>query len=275
MSMDRYLTEKTNNLKKDGLLLYVSHSKYEHDWPSLVHLHHFLELFYIIGGKGTFTLNEEEYHVRTRDIIIVGANVSHAEKSSDTEPLEYLAIGVEDLVLFFENKSEYFVYHSSTNSGFYLQSMLTLYHEVTDKAEGYKHVCQSLLEALLTKLMRDCKSSYALSVQKQSGQDCQKIKRYIEANYMHNITLDTLSELTHLNKYYLVHIYTAHFGCSPISYLCRVRIQASKELLAHTDYSITEVAQSSGFSSQSYFAQSFYKSCGMTASAYRKAFGHL
>ena len=45
----------------------------------------------------------------------------------------------------------------------------------------------------------------------------------------------------------------------------------SKELLATTDYSITEVAQSSGFSSQSYFAQCFLKHCRMTASAYRKA----
>ena len=38
-----------------------------------------------------------------------------------------------------------------------------------------------------------------------------------------------------------------------------------------TDYSITEVAQLSGFSSQSYFAQCFQKYCRMTASAYRKS----
>ena len=51
-----------------------------------------------------------------------------------------------------------------------------------------------------------------------------------------------------------------------ISYLCEVRIKASRELLASTDYSITEVAQLSGFSSQSYFAQCFQKYCRMTAS---------
>ena len=69
----------------------------------------------------------------------------------------------------------------------------------------------------------------------------------------------------------MVHAFTRQFGCSPINYLCEVRIKASKELLATTDYSITEVAQSSGFSSQSYFAQCFLKHCRMTASAYRKA----
>ena len=86
-----------------------------------------------------------------------------------------------------------------------------------------------------------------------------------------DITLDTLAEVSHLNKYYMVHAFTRQFGCSPINYLCEVRIKASKELLATTDYSITEVAQSSGFSSQSYFAQCFLKHCRMTASAYRKA----
>lgn len=80
-----------------------------------------------------------------------------------------------------------------------------------------------------------------------------------------------LAEISHLNKYYLVHAFTRYFGCSPISYLCEVRIKASRELLASTDYSITEVAQLSGFSSQSYFAQCFQKYCRMTASAYRKS----
>ena len=99
----------------------------------------------------------------------------------------------------------------------------------------------------------------------------EKIKRYIEANYIQNITLDSLAELSHLNKYYMAHAFTLHYGCSPIRYLCQTRIEASKELLANTDYSITEVAQYAGFSSQSYFAQCFSKSCGVTASAYRKS----
>ena len=98
-----------------------------------------------------------------------------------------------------------------------------------------------------------------------------EIKKYIEANYTHNITLDLLSEISCLNKFYLVHTFTKRFGCSPMNYLCEVRINASKELLATTDYSITEIAQSSGFSSQSYFSQCFLKHCHMTASAYRKS----
>ena len=55
-----------------------------------------------------------------------------------------------------------------------------------------------------------------------------------------------------------------------LDYLNDKRIRCSKELLQSTDHSIAEVAQLSGFSSQSYFAQSFKKACGVTAGSYRK-----
>lgn len=99
----------------------------------------------------------------------------------------------------------------------------------------------------------------------------QAVKRYIDANYSEDICLDSLAGLAHLNKYYLIHAFTESYGISPINYLNEKRIQNCKELLASTDYSIAEIARLSGFSSQSYFSQSFRKSCGMTAKAYRKA----
>ena len=67
-----------------------------------------------------------------------------------------------------------------------------------------------------------------------------------------------------------MHAFTKSYGLSPISYLNERRLEVSKELLENTDHSIAEVAQLSGFTSQSYFAQSFKKSCHMTAGDYRR-----
>lgn len=104
----------------------------------------------------------------------------------------------------------------------------------------------------------------------KSSQECVKVKQYIESNYARAISLDDLSQISHLNKYYLVHAFTKCFGCSPMSFLCGIRLKASQELLASTDHNITQVAELSGFSSQSYFAQCFQKHCHMSPSAYRK-----
>lgn len=39
-------------------LLYASTSKYEGDWQSLPHTHHFTELFYVISGLGKFLVED-------------------------------------------------------------------------------------------------------------------------------------------------------------------------------------------------------------------------
>lgn len=74
-----------------------------------------------------------------------------------------------------------------------------------------------------------------------------------------------------MNKYYMVHAFTRYKGVSPISYLINRRIDEAKELLTHSNLPIAKIAQSVGFSSQSYFSQVFRKEVHMTPGAYRKA----
>ena len=76
-------------------LLYITHSKYENDWPSQPHIHPFAELFYVKDGSGSFLFEEEEYSIEKDDFVIVNAGISHTEISSAAMPLEYVSIGME------------------------------------------------------------------------------------------------------------------------------------------------------------------------------------
>ena len=186
-------------------------------------------------------------------------------------PLEYIILGVEGLNFSFEGDHEHIIFSCRNDHARFMYHMNGLLTEMEEKKPNYELVCQDMLEILIVNLIRRAHFDFESVSSVKSSRECIKLKQYIEMNYPQDITLDTLAEVSHLNKYYMVHAFTRQFGCSPINYLCEVRIKASKELLATTDYSITEVAQSSGFSSQSYFAQCFLKHCRMTASAYRKA----
>ena len=222
-------------------------------------------------GVGSFLVEEEEYAIQKDDFVIVNAGISHTELSSNTMPLEYVMIGMEGIEFSFEGNKDHIIFSCKNEKKdllFYMDAMLG---EMEEKNRDCEIICQNLLEVLIIKLIRRTNFAFEVAPAVQINRECIKIKRYIEANYIQNITLDSLAELSHLNKYYMAHAFTLHCGCSPIRYLCQTRIKASKELLANTDYSITEVAQYAGFSSQSYFAQCFLKSCGQTASAYRKA----
>lgn len=263
--MTQPVTETSTNK-----LLYITHSKYENDWPSQPHIHPFTELFYVKDGIGSFLVEEQKYAIQKDDFVIVNAGISHTEISSTAMPLEYVTIGMEGLSFSFEGNKDHIIFSCRNEQKDLLFYMTAMLNEMEEKNRDCETICQNLLEVLIIKLIRRTNFAFEMTPSTQINRECVKIKRYIEANYTQNITLDSLARISHLNKYYMAHAFTMHYDCSPIRYLCQTRIKASKELLANTDYSITEIAQYSGFSSQSYFAQCFFKSCGLTASAYRK-----
>lgn len=277
MGLTRYHLDNNNTIEHTERIqlnltpIYASFSKYEHDWPSILHSHPFVELFYVKSGCGSFLTDDEEHPITEGDFVVINANISHTEKSSETTPLEYISIGVKDVYFSFEMNESFTVFNCQNESKslkFYMTSIL---NEIMHKERNYVEICQSLLEILLLQLMRWTNYSFQIESTTHVNSQCMKLKRYIDFHYAQNITLEDLATFTHLNKYYLSHAFSKNFGCSPIQYLCNVRIQNSKDLLANTDYTIMEIAHLSGFSSHSYFAQSFLKNCGMTASEYRKS----
>ncbi len=262
-------------------LLYVSTSKYEGDWQSILHSHPFSELFYVINGQGAFLAEGSEFPVKQNDMVIINPHVQHTEKSLPGAPLNYIVLGIEGLSFSFgrlataragvsSQPTPDTVYKhnmSKTNVYSYLNSMLD---EITEQQEDYEAVCQNLLEVLLICILRSGSLSVVPDNSRLLNRECTQIKNYLDANYSEDITLDTLSALTHMNKYYLAHTFTKYMGLSPINYLLQKRIQEGKSLLESTSYSIAQISDLLGFSSQSYFSQAFRKATGMTPMQYRK-----
>lgn len=272
MSNEIYAVPQLRRSHLSVKLLYVTKSKYDKDWHSTNHTHHFTELLYITQGKGTFIFSNEEIPVKEHDLIIINPNVEHTEKSCADQPLEYIALGIQGLafsspdhpgqVTFYNYKMEQKVYL------FYLQQLI---EEVENQKEDYELVIQDILEVLLLKMMR----KKAFNLEKTSTQKINKdiafIKNYIKQHFRENINLDTLAKASHINKYYLAHSFKKIVGISPIEYLIQTRIRESKILLETTNYPISNISTITGFSSQSFFAQSFKRETNLSPSQYRNA----
>lgn len=253
-------------------LMYVSYSKYGKDWKSLKHLHPFTEIFYVLNGKGKFTVENETFPIKTNDLIVVFPNVYHHENSQENEPLEYVVLGVEDLIFQMDHINPHYLYQNfdKDNSDvlYYFSHLLS---ESKTKDIGYDTVCQKLLELLILKIIRK------INVQLQSQQPSSPIRReikmichYIDQNYANNITLESLAQSMKMNKYYMAHEFKKYMHISPIQYLIERRIKECQSLLNTSSLSISEISEAVGFSSQSYFAQIFKKTIGMTPLQYRQ-----
>lgn len=277
MSNEMVSISSSAGSRSDFQLRYISISKYEGDWHSLPHTHQFTELFYVLHGEGVFYIENEKVPVKTDDLIIINPNVEHTEKTFPNNPMEYIVFGVEGLAFSFTEHDQaygrgYSFYSYGSDKNQFINFAQLMMHEFQDKKPGFEKVCHGLLEVLLVYISRKQKLSVISESSFQLSKECAIAKRYIDTNYAQDITLDSLAEITHINKFYLAHSFTECVGQSPISYLTERRLAACKELLSSSNLSVTQIATSAGFSSQSYFSQIFAKKVGMSPRQYRKLY---
>lgn len=67
------------------------------------------------------------------------------------------------------------------------------------------------------------------------------------------------------------HEFKKYMHISPIQYLIERRIKECQSLLRTSSLSISEISETVGFSSQSYFSQIFKKTLGLTPLQYRQS----
>lgn len=273
MSNRQFALEGSPDARLGAKLLYVTRARYDADWHSTLHNHYFSELLYVLGGEGRLLINEEEAPLQANDLVIINPNIPHTETSTSRAPLEYVALGVEGIAFSFHlpgAPTGYSLFSCSRHRDDMLFYLRTLLREVETKPSDHEIVCQDLLEVMLIHLMR--RVNYSLSVSTVSKQNPAALlaKQYIDEHFQEPLLLDTLAAVAHVSKYHLVHAFTEDYGLSPIHYLVARRIEESKTLLKTTNYSISEVALFSGFSSQSYFSQAFRRLTGVQPREYRQ-----
>jgi len=274
MSNRRYVLDlaKENQLRSHTRLLNVSSARYGGDWHSTPHAHSYAELFYIVGGDGQFRIEDDLYPVRANQLVIVNPNVIHTEVSYDAHPLEYIVLGIEGLELSVtQNAASRFCILDYQGSGDVLTCMRHILRETESRQTGYELVCQAYMEILIIRVTRSTSLSVAATAAlPMASRQCAAIRHYIDAHYKEPLDLDTLAGEAHVSKYYLAHAFKREYGISPINYLIGRRIEESRYLLRETDLSLSQIARLLGFSSASYFSQSFRRAEGMTPMDYRK-----
>lgn len=98
-----------------------------------------------------------------------------------------------------------------------------------------------------------------------------EVRRYLDAHFSEEISLDLLAEKFHFNKYYLMRRFRQQYGTTIGSYLIHTRIGAAKKLLRFSDVTLEEAGARVGIRDANYFSRIFKKVEGITPSQYRKS----
>jgi len=258
-------------------LLNVASSRYGGDWHSVPHTHNHTELFYIIGGKGQFMIEDRFYPVDANNLVIINPNVIHTEDSLNAMPLEYIVLGIEGIALATgENSNGQFCILDHFESVEISSCLRNILREMEQKNTGYEDICQAYMEILIIRLMRNTSLAIPTEPLAISGnRQCAAVRRYIDLHFKEPLTLEQLAEEVHMNKYYLSHAFKREFGASPINYMINRRIEESKYLLTETDLSLSQISQLLGFSSPSYFSQVFRRTQSISPMEYRQSMKNI
>jgi two-component system response regulator YesN len=93
----------------------------------------------------------------------------------------------------------------------------------------------------------------------------------IDTRYMNpSLSLDVIADDLGLSATYIGRIFKQHTMKTILGYITEVRMNKVRELLSHTENSIGEIAEQTGFSNSPYFYKAFKKMNGVTPVEYRK-----
>ena len=96
------------------------------------------------------------------------------------------------------------------------------------------------------------------------------ILAYLYGHYAEKIELETLAQLTYCTESHIARVFKKHTGTTIISYVHKIRIEKSIQMMEEQNLSVKEAALAAGYQNLNHFYKYFTQYTGMTPAAYIK-----
>ena len=251
------------------------------------HSHKFLELVYVMHGKGIHFLDGESSVVKEGDYFIIDYGSRHKYKKFDGEELElvnclfcpdFIDPLLEKCMSFEEMLSSYMIRFGGAKyccapthcvfrdeNGAVRALIMSIMEEYECKRRGADEIMRCRLIELLILTMRKILDGDAAARDRAVSAAVE----YINKNYMKQVRLSDISATLGIGSEYLSAKFKRVMGVTFTEYLQKVRIGQSCRLLTVTDKKIIEIAELSGYGDIKFFNSIFKKYMNMTPRKYR------
>ena len=96
----------------------------------------------------------------------------------------------------------------------------------------------------------------------------EKVKNYIETNYMNDISLDNLAQYVSMSSFYLSRIFSKAYDINIKEYIIKIRMEKAKGMLVEGNKSVKQIAFEVGYLDQNYFSKAFKKYTNISPKEY-------
>lgn len=250
---------KENNIS-DGV---ISASRKRINGEFCTHWHEFYEVEYIISGSGTYTIDGKKYDICPGMIFFMTPANFHSVNAVNAEIFNVMFSGSDCNEIYLSallKNSGATAFLADDKEQRYFE---TIFSELTDDSNNDVFpLFVDCLTAKISKKITDA-SSASLSVS-------QTAILYISDNFRTPITLKTAAEYIGITPTYLSETFRRQTGTGFKKYINNLRFDYARKLLLHSDMTVIEVCNESGFEDYANFIRRFKEKFGVSPTQYRK-----
>ena len=253
------------------------------DW----HWHKEFELVFVLEGVVECSIGNINYTLKKGDGIFINSGAMHRFLSEGTGIIPNFLFAPDFIAPQNSSIYEKFVLPFLTLgiSHFVLKDSVSWQKEVLNSLSGLSFLCENPTStweleahaaicniwAMLYEHRHQFTAMDHSGINKISQARFKRMTCFIEDNYRKKITLEEISASVGVSKREALRCFQCSVPLSPVEYLNKYRLQQAQQQLLHTDRSITEIAESTGFESTSYFDRMYKREFHMTPRQYRAA----
>jgi|GEM_PF-261332 len=252
-----------------------------------LHWHKEIEFTLLTEGEINIFIENQQFTLHKNDVIIVNSKQIHVCEYTFKDKCSYFSISVDEKFfgatdndnlmlkyigpIFNRDISIDSLFKCDNCQNSFLVETLKKIDIILEKKEyGYELLIRAYLYEIVFWLYKENK--YSVKEAKNESptiKEIKKIIKYINENYMEDITIDDLSKLSNLSNDYLIRVFTKIARQTPVAYINFVRLQKAAHLLKNLDTSVSEIAVSVGFNNISYFSKMFKRQYDCSPSEFK------
>lgn len=249
------------------------------------HWHEEIEIVYIEHGKMRIKIPSKTFLLNSGDCVVINANMLHYAVAAPECKLRSLVFspalitGKDDFAFAKKYMQPLLSCHSF--SGYYVDGETNeniacwfncAFEALAGDDYGFEFIVRENLSRICLFLHKEFKPQMDTQSMPQ-GQDNLRIKKmlaYIHKNFADNLSLADISKEADISERECLRCFQKTIQLSPIQYLLKHRVMRGAEMLIKNPASsISEIAASCGFESQSNFAKMFKRFYNCTPREYR------
>ena len=251
------------------------------------HMHDEYEIYYLIDGERYYFIENQIYHVKKGNLVLIGRNQIHKTVQYGESHHERITVMLqEDFLNRFLSvtgeisPSDFFRENQGVISLALPEqdTVLSLLNEISSemsaKAPGYRLMILSKLTQLFVFCQRLKSSRPHQRPDTLSGsvihQKVSEAASYISEHYAEASSLEKVADHFYISKNYLSRIFKQVTGYTVNEYINVNRILHARRLLAESNMSITQIAEAVGYESITYFEKVFRSQTSTSPLKYRK-----